>query len=192
MDTDEVIPPQYTAFKEPLDFRSIVFTHNRDHWAGQPVRGEKVHTHYGKKRRREADEVIEPEPVEMTEEDKMETRSAKRQAFETNTGKVSGRSWKLPARRHTEIMEKPPSLKKMTWDQKKEAKAKNQLIKDHIKSKNREALQKAKEERERVAAKQKLKEENRAKSAILQKMTNMKKVKKMSKKQLKSVKQLPG
>eukprot|EP00274_Cyanoptyche_gloeocystis_P006867 CAMPEP_0196652522 /NCGR_PEP_ID=MMETSP1086-20130531/1851_1 /TAXON_ID=77921 /ORGANISM="Cyanoptyche gloeocystis , Strain SAG4.97" /LENGTH=161 /DNA_ID=CAMNT_0041983121 /DNA_START=88 /DNA_END=573 /DNA_ORIENTATION=+ len=98
---------------------------------------------------------------------------------------ASGRTWKEPAQRSSTRV----SVKQLhtTWGQKMQAK----ITRKTIQAKQNALLdekKKAKQaERQRIADRQKQREENERKSSVYQKITKTSKIKKMSKKQLKSI-----
>mmetsp|Transcript_38599 Transcript_38599/g.46700 ORF Transcript_38599/g.46700 Transcript_38599/m.46700 type:complete len:187 (+) Transcript_38599:146-706(+) len=185
MDGEEVIPPQYKVQKDPLDYRAVTTLKNRK---TDPDRK-------NKKRRRDEDseeeDMEEDVAVTHVESDPVETRARKRQAYQTNNGKVSGRSWKVPSQRHSSLAVKTDSQKK-AWDLKMRERDQKKAVNERIKEAKREALAKVRAEKKRREEVKKQKEDNRQKSAITQKITNTKKVKNMSKKQAKNVRWVAG
>lgn len=74
-----------------------------------------------------------------------------------------------------------------SWDKKKQIRAKAESVKSFEKEIKEETNRKKEEKRKQTEERQKRKEENRKKSEIVQQITNSSKLKRLKKKQLRSI-----
>eukprot|EP00976_Prorocentrum_cordatum_P024384 496640-Prorocentrum_minimum.AAC.1 len=200
-DEEEVIPPQFQPWEAPpADFRNVVMEAGRtDKWDNgritklSGVGGSKDQYFPSGKRKRDDDEDeedrMEDETMRGAEETNGELKVGKRRSYATsdNLGKKSGRAWKPEVKRTSSHVVKNDKQKKVDWDAKMEKKRAEKLVKDRIKMIKRSELDKVKAEKLRREEVKKTKEENRKKSTIVQKVTNKKTLKAMSKKAQKGV-----
>eukprot|EP00238_Polyblepharides_amylifera_P000509 CAMPEP_0196570680 /NCGR_PEP_ID=MMETSP1081-20130531/835_1 /TAXON_ID=36882 /ORGANISM="Pyramimonas amylifera, Strain CCMP720" /LENGTH=190 /DNA_ID=CAMNT_0041887253 /DNA_START=29 /DNA_END=601 /DNA_ORIENTATION=- len=177
---EEVIPPQHDAFKPPpMDFRSVCLTAN----IRESTRASK------RKRDVEESDICDMDGVDMDDGEVKVVPSAKRRSYSNtdNFGKASGRTWKTPSARASNMIVKNPKQLKGTWEEKMQANRDEKKKREYIKEVRQVQFDKMKAEKERRVEKKKEKEANRQKSAIVQKVTNSKKLKAMSKKAQKGV-----
>lgn len=198
MDFVEVIPPQHKSFEPPVcDFRSQIVTVNRKSRAGA-IRGiatRNVAFHTRKRARDEDDdaeaEAMEEEAERGAEEVNGKLVVGKRRTYEcnqANLGKVSGRDWKAPKTRMSSMLSVNDAQKKRAaWDVKMTTKKTEKATREMIKEIKQRELDKVKAEKTRRADVKKKKELNRKNATLVQKITNSKTLKKMSKKAQKGV-----
>mmetsp|Transcript_32270 Transcript_32270/g.70403 ORF Transcript_32270/g.70403 Transcript_32270/m.70403 type:complete len:209 (-) Transcript_32270:342-968(-) len=191
---EEVIPPQFEPWvAPPADFRSVVMEAGRtDKW--EVGRINKLTGQSGSAKRKRDDDSddedrMEEETARGAEETNGELKVGKRRSYANsdNLGKKSGREWKPAAKRASAKIVKNDKQKKVDWDAKMEKKRTEKLLKERIKMIKKTELDKVKAEKLRREELKKTKEENRRKSTVVQKVTNKKTLKAMSKKAQKGV-----
>eukprot|EP00898_Chlorokybus_atmophyticus_P005032 jgi/Chlat1/552/Chrsp103S01130 len=142
----------------------------------------------GKKRKRKEEERAEaakgaPSPMECAEAIGWDAPANKRaRAEEPNVGRLSKRRWKAGAPSRASAKQSVPSLQS-SWEQKMAQKASKKQFQERVKEIKEAANSVKREKRLRMEAAKKRKEENSLKSAIYQKVSNPKTLKKMSKKE---------
>jgi len=102
---------------------------------------------------------------------------------------VSGRTWKLEAKKASIGKVVPPSLK-ISWEKKLEERKKLGAMKAKERGMKEEIKREKEEKKKQRELRKKLREENELKSNVYQKITNLQKMKKMNKKQLKMIRKL--
>eukprot|EP01116_Phalansterium_solitarium_P002299 TRINITY_DN12228_c0_g1_i1.p1 TRINITY_DN12228_c0_g1~~TRINITY_DN12228_c0_g1_i1.p1 ORF type:complete len:165 (-),score=5.70 TRINITY_DN12228_c0_g1_i1:101-595(-) len=101
---------------------------------------------------------------------------------------VSGRTWKQQStERSSAMIERPAALRK-TWEEKNKDKAQYQAMKSHEKELKDAAKQEAEAKKQKIAEKKRRREENEKKNEKVQKISDTRKIKKMNKKQLRTIK----
>jgi len=162
-------PEQYDADGKVHDFRSLVL--------GEDM-GWRMQT-----RKRLRDELQQMDMERPTEEQVLAKKKVK---TSSTVGKKSGRSWKAPqvARASSQVK----SAQSTSWEEKMKKKRELEMWKRKRAELRNEAKEIANAEKKRRQEKKKRKEENEKRTGMkLQKISNPKKLKNMSKKQFKKV-----
>lgn len=146
-----------------------------------------------RKRKRAAEEAeaameVDPRPAPVLPEAVPAGKKAKYNSEVGNLGRVSKRNWKAPKARMSSLSK--TAVLKTSWDAKMRDKERRKLFLAKKTELKEEQARIKREARLRLEESKKRKEENSRRSAILQKVTNPKKLKKMSKKQLSKLRKI--
>jgi hypothetical protein len=193
-DEEEVVPPQYVPFRPPPgDFRNVVLQVGGGRlrpFMGN-IQSHNADEHTSKRKRDDEDDEdgMEEEMERGAEETDGQIMVGKRRLYANtdNLGKKSGRDWKPATKRSSSHVVRNDKQKKVDWDQKMQTKTAAKLVRDRIKLIKKTELDKVKAEKIRREEVKLKKEENRRNSSIVQKITNKKTLKAMSKKAQKGV-----
>ncbi|GAV03459.1 hypothetical protein RvY_13879 [Ramazzottius varieornatus] len=126
-----------------------------------------------------------PAAVESDVESEVETTESQEAAKAPKGRPKSGRIWKVNHQRFSSVVKVQPL--RTTWATKMKAKTERKLTKAHEKEMSEEKKKEKEDARKRIEERKKRQEENTRRAEIVQPIKNTAKIKRMKRKQLRSI-----